>query len=69
MKGSIMDKKWENDKIFKMELHEIMDLDYCEVLRVPSGWIYTIKSLRFGEGVGQQWMMTSTFVPMHRSEM
>lgn len=44
------------DKIYEMELHELLHIKDLEIIRVPGGWIYTKMRLDCGQ-------MNSVFVP------
>ena len=48
----------ELDLIYKMELHDALQFDDYEMLRVPGGWIYT----RFTETGTGGYSCTSCFV-------
>jgi len=47
-----------------MKIHEVMYLDAnTKIMRVYKGWIYIFREKLYGEGMGEQWVMTSQFVP------
>lgn len=47
----------------QMKLHDHIDLGWITITRVINGWIYTFENKRFCDGVGEQIVMTSVFVP------
>ena len=56
MKGVIMSNEMES-KLYSMKLHEVIQLkDGSEVMRVLTGWIYSIYCERQGK-------LSSVFVP------
>ena len=57
------EEKFNTELLFKMELHDKIELDNLSILKVPGGWIYrfTEKHCSLGDVInGSQ---TSVFVP------
>jgi len=50
-------------EILKMKFHESKRFHRFTVLKVHKGWIYTFTDRAFCQGVGDQFAMTSVFVP------
>ena len=51
------------DDLKNMRLHEEKQLGNLTIIRVYKGWIYTQTRKMHCNGVGDQVVMTSTFVP------
>jgi len=53
------------EELLAMDFHEVKYLyrDTLKIMRVRNGWIYTFREKVFCDGVGDQWAMTSVFVP------
>jgi hypothetical protein len=50
-------------KLSTMRLHDTISCGDIEILKVHEGWLYTIFKRVHCEGVGNQIVMTTTFVP------
>jgi len=46
-----------------MSLHEEYNKSNFSILRVPNGWLYTIRAPIYKDGFYEGDMITSTFVP------
>ena len=51
------------DELKNMKLHDVLWDNNTKIMRVYKGWIYTFTDKVFCNGVGDQFAMTSVFVP------
>ena len=51
------------DELKNMKLHEVKIDQGTRIMRVYKGWIYTFKERTHCNGVGDQFAMSSVFVP------
>lgn len=59
-----MENKQELEQtLYSMRLHDLLTFSDFTVLRVHKGWIYTFKEKIHCNGVGDQVVMSSVFVP------
>jgi hypothetical protein len=58
-----VDKAGIDHKLSTMELHDTIRFGDLEIIKVHEGWLYTIYKRVHCEAVGNQVVMTTTFVP------
>lgn len=51
------------DELKCMKLHEVKWVGDIKVMRVYKGWLYTLREKIHCDGAGDQFQMTTTFVP------
>ena len=55
--------EFDEETLKTMKLHDLINFNTFSILRVYKGWIYTFTKRVHCNGRGEQYVMTSVFVP------